>query len=38
MVARAQLLEVEGPQLPGDFTLLWCSFDQVPRGGSPAAR
>lgn len=38
MVDRAQLLEVEWPQLPDDFTLLRCSFDQVPRGGSPAAR
>jgi putative transcriptional regulator len=38
MVDRAQLLEVEGPRLPDDFTLLRCSFDQVPRGGSPAAR
>ncbi len=38
LVDRAQLLEVEGPQLPDDFTLLRCSFDQVPRGGSPAAR
>lgn len=38
LVDRAQLLEVEGPELPDDFTLLRCSFDQVPRGGSPAAR
>jgi putative transcriptional regulator len=38
MVDRAQLLEVEGPELPADFTLLRCSFNQVPRGGSPAAR
>jgi putative transcriptional regulator len=38
LVDRAQLLEVEGPEPPDDFTLLKCSFDQVPRGGSPAAR
>ncbi len=38
MVDRAQLLEVEAPELPDDFTLLRCSFDQVPRGGNPAAR
>jgi putative transcriptional regulator len=38
MVDRAQLLEVEEPSLPDDFSLLRCSFDQVPRGGSPAAR
>jgi putative transcriptional regulator len=38
MVDRAQLLEVEEPQLPDYFTLLRCSFDQVPRGESPAAR
>jgi len=38
MVDRAQLLEVDGPPLPGDFTLLRSSFDQVPRGGNPAAR
>jgi putative AlgH/UPF0301 family transcriptional regulator len=38
MVDRAQLLEVEGTELPDDFVLLRCSFDQVPRGAIPAAR